>query len=142
MFAVDLNYVKLFNPITVNIKGQYNYININKQNYIQPTDSSTYSFDNTTHTGFAQISIRPTGSGNKLAKNLEAAFRIGNFNTPANSLWGNNSTIVEEGLLYWFNWRTVLKLAYSSNKGNSTTIGQTGTQTQSNSWYLQFSIQL
>ena len=33
MFALDLNYVKSFNPILVNLKAQYNYININKTKY-------------------------------------------------------------------------------------------------------------
>ncbi len=142
MYAADLNYVKLFNPILVNIKGQYNYIHIDRQNYINPNDSTSYTFDNNTNTGFAQISIRPTGSGNKLVKNLEAAFRIGNFNTPGNSLWGQKSTIVEAGILYWLSWRTVLKLGYQSNKGNSTALGDPGTNTKSGSLFLQFSIQL
>ena len=142
MFAVDLNYVKLFNPILVNLKAQYNYININKQDYVKPDDQSTYTFDNTTHTGFAQLSIRPTGADNKLVKNLEAAFRIGNFNTPVNSLWGQKSTIVEAGLLYWLNWRTVLKFGYSANKSTAATLSDNATITKSNSLFLQFAIQL
>src|SRR5450755_3673989 len=62
-YAVDLNYVKLFNPILVNIKGQYNYTFVNSQNYINPGDSSVYTFDNKTTSGFAQVSLRPTGAG-------------------------------------------------------------------------------
>jgi len=142
MYAVDLNYVKLFSPWLVNIKGQYNFINIDKQTYINPADSSQYSFDNKTNTGFAQISLRPTGSGNKIIKNIEAAFRIGNFNTPKASLWGNKQTITEAGLLYWMSWRTVVKLGYSINNGTSTSIGSEGQTIKSNSFILQFSILL
>jgi hypothetical protein len=58
-YAADLNYVKLFNPILVNIKGQYNYTFVNDQNYINPGDSSVYTFDNKTTSGFAQVSLRP-----------------------------------------------------------------------------------
>lgn len=142
MYALDLNYVKLFNPILLNIKGQYNYIHIDNQNYVNPNDSSSYSFDNNSSSGFAQISIRASGSRNKLIKNLEAAFRLGNFTTPKNSLWGQKSNLVEAGLLYWLNWRTVLKFGYLSNKGASTTLGDQGTHTKSGSFFLQFSIQL
>ncbi|MFI5194787.1 MAG: hypothetical protein ACHQD7_12035 [Chitinophagales bacterium] len=142
MYALDVNYVKLFNPILLNIKGQYNYIHVDRQNYINPNDSTFYSFDNNTNSGFVQLSIRPTGSRNKLVKNLEAAFRLGNFTTPTNSLWGQKSNLVEAGILYWLNWRTVLKFGYLSNKASSTTLGDQGTYTKSGSYFLQFSIQL
>ena len=142
MFALDLNYVKSFNPILVNLKAQYNYININKQEYMNPDDQSIYTFDNTTHTGFAQLSLRPTGAESKFVKSLEAAFRIGNFNTPVSSLWGQKSTMVEAGLLYWLNWRTVVKFGYSANKITSATLTDNATITKSNSLFLQFAIQL
>ncbi|MDP4128830.1 MAG: hypothetical protein Q8918_13915 [Bacteroidota bacterium] len=142
MFALDANYVKLFNPILLNIKGQYNYIHIDKQNYLNPNDSTSYSFDNNNSSGFAQISIRPAGSHNKLVKNLEAAFRLGNFTTPKNSLWGQKSNLVEAALLYWLNWRTALKFGYLSSKTTSTTLGDQGTYTKSASFFLQFSIEL
>jgi len=143
MYAFDLNYVKLFSPVLVNIKGQYNIIKIDKHDgYVNPDDQSIYGFDNTINTGFAQISLRPTGSGNKFVSNLEAAFRIGNYNTPLQSLWGNKSTITEAGLLYWLNWRTVLKAGYSSNHGTGYSLGSEGPVTKSNSLIIQFSILL
>jgi len=142
MFAADLNYVKLFSPILVSVKGQYNYVHIDRQTYVKPTDSSAYSFDNNTHTGFAQVSVRPTGSSNKVVKNLEAAFHIGDFVTPENSLWGQKRTTVEAGLLYWLNWRTVLKFGYQYKKTDSTALGDRGTTTKSDAYFLQFSIQL
>jgi len=142
MFAVDLNYVKLFAPLLVNIKGQYNYSHIDKTTYLKPSDGSNYSFDNNTGSYFAQLSLRPTGANSKLLKNLEAAFRIGNFTTPRNSLWGQRSDLIEGGLLYWINWRTALKFAYQYNKSDSRAVDDPGTRTVSKSLFLQFSIQL
>ena len=141
MYAVDVNYVKLLNPILVNFKGQYNWIDIDKQTYMDAS-SNPYTFDNKTNSGFAQLSLRPSGSANKVVKNLEAAFRIGNYNTPKASLWGQNATITEFGLLYWLNWRTVFKVGYTLNNSNSTTLGSEGIGTKSNSFIAQFSIQL
>jgi hypothetical protein len=141
-FAVDLNYVKLFNPILVNIKGQYNYTFVNNQNYVNPADSSVYTFDNKTTSYFAQISLRPTGAKAAFIKNLELAFRYGRFVTPENSLWGQKSNIVDLSLDYWLSWRTVFKIGYQSNNSTSTAIGNSGEKTKSESLFIQFAIQL
>jgi hypothetical protein len=141
-FAADLNYVKLFNPILVNIKGQYNYTFVNNQNYINPNDSSVYTFDNKTTSYFAQISLRPTGAKAAFIKNLELAFRYGRFVTPENSLWGQKSNIVDVSLDYWLSWRTVFKIGYQSNNSTSTAIGNSGEKTKSESLFIQFAIQL
>jgi hypothetical protein len=141
-FAVDLNYVKLFNPILVNIKGQYNYTFVNSQNYINPADSSVYTFDNKTTSGFAQVSLRPTGAGAAFVKNLELAFRYGKYVTPEKSLWGQNSNIIDISLDYWLSWRTVFKIGYQSDKSTSTAIENSGDETKSESLFIQFSIQL
>ncbi len=141
-YAADLNFVKSFSPILVNIKGQYNYTFVNNQNYINPSDSSVYTFDNKTTSGFAQISFRPTGSGNNLLKNLELAFRYGKYITPSKSTWGQNSDIIDVSLDYWFTWRTVFKIGYQSSNGTSTAIANTGDKIKSESLFAQFSIQL
>jgi hypothetical protein len=141
-YAVDLNYVKLFNPILVNIKGQYNYTFVNNQNYINPGDSSVYTFDNKTTSGFAQVSLRPTGAGVAFVKNLELAFRYGKYITPEKSLWGQKSDIIDISLDYWLSWRTVFKIGYQSNKSTSTAIENSGDETKSESLFIQFSIQL
>ena len=141
-YAFDLNYVKLFSPILVNLKGQYNYTDVTKQQYIKPDDSSIYSFDNKVTSYFAQLSLRPIGASNSFVKNLEAAFRIGNYTTPNNSLWGQKSDYVEAALMYWFSWRAVLKLGYQSNNINSKTIDDQSTTTKSDSYFIQFAIQL
>jgi hypothetical protein len=141
-FAVDLNYVRLFSPILVNIKGQYNNVFVTDQNYVNPSDSSNYTFNNRTTTGFGQISLRPTGASSDFVKNLEIAYRYSNFISPSGSLWGQKSNFSEAALLYWISWRTVIKCAYQWNNNNSTSIGSEGTTTQSNTLFIQFSIQL
>jgi hypothetical protein len=141
-YAVDLNYVKLFSPILVNFKGQYNYTFVDNQNYVNPSDSSSYTFDNKTTSSFAQISVRPTGSGNNFVKNLELAFRYGRYVTPENSLWGQKSDIIDASLDYWFTWRTVFKIGFQSSNGTSTAITNAGDKIKSESLFAQFSIQL
>jgi hypothetical protein len=141
-FAADLNYVRLFSPILVNIKGQYNYTFVNSQNYINPGDSSIYTFDNKTTSGFAQVSLRPTGAGAAFVKNLELAFRYGKYVTPEKSLWGQNSNIIDISLDYWLTWRTVFKIGYQSNNSTSTAIENSGDKTKSESLFIQFAIQL
>ena len=141
-YAVDANYVKLFSPILVNFKGQYNYTFVNSQNYVNPTDSSLYTFDNKTTSAFAQISFRPTGADNDFIKNLELAFRYGKYTTPENSLWGQKSTIIDVSLDYWITWRTVFKIGYQSTDGTSTALEGNGDKVKSQSLFLQFAIQL
>ncbi len=144
MYGLDLSYVKTFKPILINLKGQYSRINVNGQNYIKPTDSSAYTFDNKTTSAFAQISIRPVTAGNKILKNLELAFRYVNFTTPGNSLWGQNYDEEDIGLDYWLTWRTVIKFTYAKTHSFSTanvSAGGVGGVTDTSNIYLQFSIQ-
>jgi hypothetical protein len=144
LYAFDLNYVKTFNPILVNFKSQYNIQDIGSVNYINPVDSSSYTFDNHTTSFFAQCSLRPVGAGGIL-KNFELAGRYTTYNTPANSTFGADQHSITVGLDYWFNWRSVVKITYDSYNGNSTAgkslDAYTGT-TKTNAFYLQFSIQL
>lgn len=145
MFGADINFVKTFNPFLINVKGQYNRVNVTKQNYISTVDSSAYSFTNKTSSSFAQFSIRPVGVENKLLKNLEFAYRYTNYTTPGNSIWGANFHENDFGLDYWLSWRTVLKLTYARSHSLSTAnvaAGGTAGITDVNSIYLQFSIQL
>jgi hypothetical protein len=146
MFAFDLNYVKSLSGFLVNIKGQYNLINVDHQDYIKPEDSSLlYSFNNKTKSGFAQIALRPTFTSSKVFKNFELAFRYAHYTTPVNSLWGQKSDQIGISLNYWLNWRTVMKLTHENIDGNSTinnTIGTNTGNTKSTSWFLQFAIQL
>jgi len=141
-FAIDLQYVKLFSPFLVNIKGQYNNIFITSEQFTNAADSSVYTFDNLSTSLFAQASIRPTGSSSKGLKNFELAYRYSTSVAPSGSLWGGKTDISEAAVLYWLNWRTVIKCAYQWNNNNSTALGSQGVQTQSNTLFVQFSIQL
>jgi hypothetical protein len=143
MYGADLSFVKNLTPLLINVKGQYNMINVNKQSYKNPADSSTYSFDNKTTSAFAQISIRPISAGNKLLKNLELAFRYVNYKTPGNSFWGQDYNEEDIGLDYWLTWRTVVKFTYATSHGVSTVndlAGGKGDVTKMENIYLQFAI--
>ena len=147
LYALDMNLVENIKPFQLNIKGQYSITNVDKVDYINPTDTaSTYSFDNNTRTGYIMAALRPMFSTNNIIKNFEVAARYGNYTSPANSIWGTKDNSLALSLNYWLNWRTVVRFSYEAIKGTSTTstnIGGTpGTVTQSNSMYLQFSIQL
>ena len=146
MYAFDLNMVENIKPFQLNIKGQYNIVNIGRANYINPTDSSTYSFTNHTTTGFIQASLRPSFSTDNVFKNFELAARYGNFTTPRNSIFGAKQNGWAVGLDYWLTWRTVVKFTYESikttnNSGINSDVPP-GFVSQSNSMYLQFAIQL
>ena len=145
LYALDLNYVKNFNPILLNIKSQYNIQDIGNVAYVNPDDSSqTYTFTNRTTAFFAQCSIRPVGMTNFL-KNFELAGRYTTYNTPENSTYGMNQHSTTVGLAYWITWRTVFKVSYDAYTGNSTASkdlnAYSGTTT-TNTLYVQFSIQL
>ena len=83
---------------------------------------------------------------NKIIKNVELAARYGNYTTPSNSTLGTKDNSFAVGLNYWLNWRTVVRFSYEAIKGTNTVSmnlgGTPGAVTQSNSMYLQFSIQL
>ena len=146
-YALDINYVENIKPFQVNIKGQYNIADINHNNFVNPIDStSTYTFNNHTTSGFIQASIRHSFSPGKVFKNFELAGRYGNFTTPARSMWGAKQNAFTIGLNYWLTWRTVVKLTYetinSTNTTNKDLGGNKGETIKSNSFYLQFAIQL
>jgi hypothetical protein len=147
LYALDMSLVENLKPFQLNIKGQYSVTNIDHADYVNPTDvGGTYSFTNHTKTGYIMAALRPMYSENKIIKNFELAGRYGNYTTPANSVWGTKDNSLAVGLNYWMNWRTVVRYTYEAVKGTNTVsenIGGTpGAITQSNSMYLQFSIQL
>lgn len=144
MYAFDLSYVKTFVPFLVNIKSQYNIVNIDKMDYVNPVDTTaTYTFNNKTTNSFVQLSIRPTGI--QALHDLEVAGRYTTYNTPANSTFGSDQHSYSVGLNYWLSWRSVVRLTYEKYTGNSTAspaLNAFTGQTKSNTFYLQFSIQL
>lgn len=146
MFAFDFNFVKNFNPFQINIKSQYNVVNVSRQNYQTPQDTTQfYTFSNRSTSGYGQFSIRPVESQSEFIKRIELAVRYGNSTTPANSAWGSNTTQTDYGINYWINWRTVLRLTYEILDNKSTAneaIGGNLAGTKSYAFHAQFSIQL
>jgi len=143
MYGLDFNLVKNLSPFQLNIKGQYSLVKVNRQNFINPGDSTqTYSFDNSTKSGYGQVSLRPFLLENKLLKNFELAYRYTNYISPSGSTWGQNYKENDFGLDYWLSWRTVLKITYEDIQvqGTSSPIlsGIQGS-TQTNRLILQFS---
>ena len=146
MYAFDMNLVENIKPFQLNVKGQYNIMNLTHADYINPVDSSAYSFTNHSTTGFIQASLRPSFSNNNVFKNFELAGRYGDFTTPKNSIWGAKQTGWAVGLDYWLTWRTVVKFTYEAIKTTNNSLINLdvpqGLVNQSNSMYLQFAIQL
>src|SRR6185312_15435506 len=145
LYALDLNIVENIKPFQLNIKGQYSITDIGHADYINPVDSSTYSFNNHTTTGYVMAALRPVSS-KSFIKDFEIAGRYGNYTSPANSLFGTKDNSLALGLNYWLNWRTVVRYTYEAIKGTNRVsevlAGTPGAVTKSNSMYLQFSIQL
>lgn len=146
MYAFDLSTVQRVSPFSVNIKAQYNIVNVDRENYINPNDSTqTYTYNNHSTSAFGVISLRPSYADNKFWKNVEASFRWADYIAPANSAWGSNTTQVTEGLAYWLSWRTVLKLSHETQNGNSTVnplITSSTGNTKTDYWFIQFSLEL
>lgn len=144
-YAFDLNYIKSFTPVLVNIKSQYNIQNISREMYTNPENpNEMYTFNNHTTSGFVQCAVRPTDANGPL-KNLEIAGRFTEYNTPDNSAWGANQHSVSVGVDYWLSWRSVIKCTYEDYQGNGTVnnILQADTgNTNTRALFLQFSIQL
>ncbi len=145
LFALDLNIVENIKPFQLNIKGQYSITDIGHSDYVNPVDSTIYSFNNHTTTGYIMAALRPV-SFKSFIKNFEIAGRYGNYTSPANSLFGTKDNSLALALNYWLNWRTVVRYTYEAIKGtnkvSAALAGTPGAITKSNSMYLQFSIQL
>ena len=144
MYGADLNFVKNMTPILVNVKGQYNRIEVSRQTYPGQNGAPDYTFSNNSSAAFAQISLRPTGVENKFLKNIEIAYRYSTNDTPTGSTWGAKSHQNDFGLDYWLTWRTVLKCTYSlSHSASTANSNQGGTLgiTNVNAIYLQFSVE-
>jgi hypothetical protein len=114
-YAFDLSYVKSlpFMSSVVDVKAQYSGVNVDDANYPDhenPGDLVT--FDNTSTTWFAQVSLRPALVENKILRNLELVGRYSELKTPEGSEWETNSTAFDFGINYWLDWRSLFKVSY------------------------------
>ncbi len=130
-YALDFTYVNDLDFLKGNldVKAQWNWINVDKANYINPEDSSAFSFDNKRDAVFAQAAYRPSMTQSKFLKKTELVFRYSNLNVPelTEDKSKIKSTQYTYGINYWFSWRSVLKFAYQSQKDN-------------NAFFIQFAI--
>jgi hypothetical protein len=123
-YALDLSYVRQLDFLKglFDVKAQWNWVNVDQANYINPEDSTSYTFSNKRNAGFAQAAYRPSMSQSKFLKKTELVFRYSNQNVPA-AEDGKNSKFktiqYTYGINFWYNWRTVIKLAYQSQKDNN-----------------------
>ena len=121
LYALDFNFVKNLNFMksVIDIKGQYNYSEVSDANYAVPDDTLGlyYDFNNVSTAYYAQLSIRPSMSGNNFIRKLELVGRYSVMETPEGSLWESNPTQTAVGINYWLDWRTVLKFGYQTTDG-------------------------
>ena len=127
--AIDLNFYHKINPLksTLRIIGEYKKQDVDKYDYpiADDTTGAVISFDNTASTYYAMASIRPSGSDNKVLRNLELAFRYSQYTTPNNAPWayydkdGKNVPLSQTAIAlnYWFKWNCVAKLCYQMQDG-------------------------
>lgn len=125
IYALDLTYVKQLDFIKglIDVKAQWNKVNVDKADYIDPDDSTgvaLYTFDNKRNSFFTQASYRPSMSQNKFLKKTEIVFRYAGFIPPDGARDLAKVKQYTYGINYWFNWRTALKAAYQSQKDNNT----------------------
>jgi hypothetical protein len=128
-YALDLTYIKQLDFIKglFDVKAQWNFEKIDNASYIDPDDptgNTTYTFDNKRNSVFAQAAYRPGMAQSKILKKTELIFRYAGLNPPAGSKAPDKIKQYTYGIDYWFNWRTVLKVAYQSQKNNNAFFAQ------------------
>jgi len=121
LYAIDLSFVKNISALqsVIDIKGQYNFSQIDDANYLVPDDTSGlfYDYNNASNAYYAQLSIRPSLVSNEFLRKLELVGRYSALNTPEGALWEQNATQLALGLNYWIDWRTVVKIGYQTTDG-------------------------
>ncbi|KAA3638948.1 MAG: hypothetical protein DWQ02_04430 [Bacteroidetes bacterium] len=114
-YAFDVSYVKMLSSLSsvLDFKGQFSSVIVDDAEYPEHEDpDEIYTFENTSSTWFAQLSIRPALVDNDFFRNFEFAGRYSALKTPEGSEWEVDQTQLDLGINYWFDWRTVLKFSY------------------------------
>lgn len=123
-YALDLTYVKQLDFIKglFDVKAQWNNVNVDKAEYIDPDDSTgntMYTFNNKRSSFFTQAAYRPSMAQSKFLKKTELVFRYSGLNPPSASKEPEKIRQYTFGMNYWVTWRIVLKAAYQSQKNNN-----------------------
>ena len=122
LYAFDMSYVQRLSSIrsVIDLKAQYAAADVDKAAFPEEDDpTELHSFDNSSSTWFAQLSIRPAFVSSKLVQNLELATRYSSIETPEGAPWEANQRQWEVGLNYWFDWRTLVKVSYRTVSGET-----------------------
>ncbi|OYU97039.1 MAG: hypothetical protein CFE21_01760 [Bacteroidetes bacterium B1(2017)] len=116
-YAVDLSYHRAISPIKslINLKGQYNYLMVDKAEYINE-EGDPYTFENNSSIYYVRFSIRPALVKNKYLKRVELLGRYNVSNLPKEALWGGTTTRTDIGFSYWLSLRTGLRVAYEATQ--------------------------
>ena len=123
-YALDLTYVKQLDFIkgVFDVKTQWNKVKVDKTEYIDPDDptgNTLYTFDNKRSSIFTQAAYRPAMAQSKFLKKTELVFRYAGYTPPDGARDLKKIRQYSYGIDYWFTWRTVIKLAYQSQKDNN-----------------------
>lgn len=129
MYAWDLIYVKQLDFIKgqLDMKAQYNKVNVDNAEYVDPDDptgNTFYTFTNNRNSNFIQGAYSPSMAAGKFLKKTELVFRYAGYNPPEGAKDAEKIKQYTYGLNYWFNWRTALKFAYQSQENNNTFFAQ------------------
>jgi hypothetical protein len=116
LYALDFSFIKQISGLNgiVDVKAQYNNSKVDNATYFDDEDGDTYTFDNKSNSFYAQLSYRPTMSGDNFVKNLEFVSRYSEYNTPEGAEWESQSSQYSFGLNYWLSWRSVIKISYET----------------------------
>lgn len=112
-YGGDISYHKTYPGIKsqVNLKGQLNYLAVDKAYYPAET-GGWHTFENNSDIWYARFSIRPVLVENHLLKNTEFLVRYNENNLAHHAEWGGKTTRMDVGIAYWLSVRTGLRLAY------------------------------
>ncbi len=118
MYSVDVNLIRTLPALqsVLNIKGQYNNVQVDRATYtftasgVGPPTSLT--FDNTSWAYFLQASLQPSFVPHALLRHLELVGRVSEMELAPEAPWGTRQREYAIGLNYWIDWRTVVKFSY------------------------------
>lgn len=112
--ALDFSYIRKISFLSgvIDIKAQFNSVQVDNATYFNIKDSSNYTFNNNSSAYYAQLSYRPINFGPDLFNSLEFVGRFSALSFPRESLWASNQSQYVFGINYWLDWRTVIKLSY------------------------------
>jgi len=121
LYAYDFSFVKQIPSLggTIDIKSQYNKSKVDNIIYtvVERGVSEDLNFNNDSHSFYAQLSYRPSMSGNDFVRKLEFVGRYSKLRTPQGAGWESDKREYSFGLNYWISWRSVFKFSYQNING-------------------------